>query len=67
MPAPELRKMLDLWLDAGADLGNHTKSHVSFYKTPLEKFEREVIDGEPVTRAALARAEKSSNTSGTRF
>lgn len=54
MPAPELRKILDLWLDAGAELGNHTKSHVSFYKTPLEKFEREVIDGEPVTRAALA-------------
>jgi peptidoglycan-N-acetylglucosamine deacetylase len=54
LPAPELRKILDLWLDAGADLGNHTYSHANFYKTPLAEFEKEVIDGEPVTRAALA-------------
>ncbi|HEV1288242.1 MAG TPA: polysaccharide deacetylase family protein [Bryobacteraceae bacterium] len=54
IPAPELRKILDLWLDAGADLGNHTYSHPNFFTTPLEQFEKEVIDGEPVTRAALA-------------
>lgn len=54
MPAPELRKILDLWLDAGAGLGNHTLSHANFFTTPLDKFEREVIDGESVTRAALA-------------
>jgi len=53
-PAPELRKILDLWLDAGADLGNHTYSHPNFFTTPLEQFEKEVINGEPVTRAALA-------------
>jgi peptidoglycan/xylan/chitin deacetylase (PgdA/CDA1 family) len=59
IPAPELRKILDLWLDAGAELGNHTYSHPNFYKTPLETFEQEVIDGEPVTRAALeARGKK---------
>ena len=59
MPAPELRKILNLWLDAGADLGNHTYSHANFYKTPLEKFEQEVVSGEPVTRAALeARGKK---------
>ncbi len=59
LPAPELRKILDLWLDAGADLGNHTYSHANFYTTPLESFEREVIAGEPVTRAALeARGKK---------
>ena len=54
IPAQELRKILDQWLDAGADLGNHTYSHASFFTTPLEQFEKEVIDGEPVTRAALA-------------
>jgi peptidoglycan/xylan/chitin deacetylase (PgdA/CDA1 family) len=54
IPAPELRKILDLWLDAGADLGNHTYSHPNLFATPLEQFEKEVIDGEPVTRAALA-------------
>jgi peptidoglycan/xylan/chitin deacetylase (PgdA/CDA1 family) len=59
MPTPELRKILNLWLDAGADLGNHTYSHASFFKTPLDKFEQEVIDGEPVTRSVLeARGKK---------
>jgi peptidoglycan-N-acetylglucosamine deacetylase len=59
LPAPELRKILDLWLDAGADLGNHTATHPSLFSTPLEKFEQDVIDGEPVTRAALeARGKK---------
>jgi peptidoglycan/xylan/chitin deacetylase (PgdA/CDA1 family) len=53
IPALELRKILDQWLDAGADLGNHTYSHPNFFTTPLEQFEKEVIDGEPVTRAAL--------------
>ena len=54
LPAPELRKILNLWLDAGAELGNHTFSHADFSTTPLEKFEQEVIDGEKVTKAALA-------------
>jgi peptidoglycan/xylan/chitin deacetylase (PgdA/CDA1 family) len=59
LPAPELRKILDLWLDAGADLGNHTYSHADFSTTPLADFEQEVIRGEPVTKAALAaRAKK---------
>jgi peptidoglycan/xylan/chitin deacetylase (PgdA/CDA1 family) len=45
---------LRVWLDAGMELGNHTYSHKSFYRTPLAAFEREVIDGEPVTRRLLA-------------
>lgn len=45
---------LRAWLDAGLDLGNHTFSHKSFYNTPLAAFEREVTDGEPVTRRLLA-------------
>jgi peptidoglycan-N-acetylglucosamine deacetylase len=54
LPAAELRKILDLWLDAGAELGNHTFSHADFSTTPLENFAQEVIDGEKVTKAALA-------------
>jgi peptidoglycan/xylan/chitin deacetylase (PgdA/CDA1 family) len=45
---------LRAWLDAGLDLGNHTYSHKSFYRTPLAAFEREVTGGEPVTKQLLA-------------
>jgi peptidoglycan/xylan/chitin deacetylase (PgdA/CDA1 family) len=50
---------LRAWLDAGLDLGNHTYSHKDFYNTPLVAFEREVIDGEPVTRSLLAERGKT--------
>lgn len=45
---------LRAWRDAGLELGNHTYSHKSFYRTPLAAFEQEVVNGEPVTRALLA-------------
>ncbi|MBX7218647.1 MAG: polysaccharide deacetylase family protein [Blastocatellia bacterium] len=46
-------KALKLWLGAGYELGNHTYSHPYFFKTPLEKFEQEVLQGEPVTKELL--------------
>jgi peptidoglycan/xylan/chitin deacetylase (PgdA/CDA1 family) len=46
--------VLDLWLDAGLELGNHTYSHKSLNTTPLEEFERDVVEGETVTRGLLA-------------
>jgi peptidoglycan/xylan/chitin deacetylase (PgdA/CDA1 family) len=46
--------ILSLWLDAGLELGNHTYSHKSLNSTPLETFERDVVDGETVTRGLLA-------------
>jgi peptidoglycan/xylan/chitin deacetylase (PgdA/CDA1 family) len=45
---------LRVWLDAGMELGNHTYSHKSLYRTPLAAFEQEVIDGERVTKRLLA-------------
>ncbi len=54
MTPRELRAVLDLWLDAGADLGNHTYSHADLSRTPVAEFEAEITRGEPVTRAALA-------------
>ena len=53
MPS-ELRKVLDMWLDAGADLGNHTYSHADLSHTPVAQFEADLTRGETVTRAALA-------------
>jgi peptidoglycan/xylan/chitin deacetylase (PgdA/CDA1 family) len=46
--------LLKMWTDAGLELGNHTYGHPSLYKMPLEAFQKQVVDGEPVTRQLLA-------------
>jgi peptidoglycan/xylan/chitin deacetylase (PgdA/CDA1 family) len=46
--------LLRRWLDAGVELGNHTYSHNSLNRTPLEEFEADVVRGETVTRRLLA-------------
>jgi peptidoglycan/xylan/chitin deacetylase (PgdA/CDA1 family) len=45
---------LRLWIEAGLELGNHTYSHPSLNRLPLEEFEADVVRGEPVTRSLLA-------------
>jgi peptidoglycan/xylan/chitin deacetylase (PgdA/CDA1 family) len=47
-------KSLELWLDSGFELGNHTFSHVSLNRAGLKVFEDDVIQGESVTRLLLA-------------
>ncbi len=49
----ELRKILDLWLDAGAQLGNHTSSHIDFNTTPVAEYEQEILKGEAVVKQAV--------------
>jgi peptidoglycan/xylan/chitin deacetylase (PgdA/CDA1 family) len=46
--------VLKMWVNAGCELGNHTYGHPSFYRTPLDAFQKQVVDGEPVTRSLLA-------------
>lgn len=48
--------LLQHWIDAGIPLGNHTYSHPSFQRTPLNDFEDETIRGEVVTRALMQSA-----------
>ena len=48
-------KALNLWLDYGFELGNHTFSHFSLNKVTLPAWEDDVIRGETVTRILLAR------------
>jgi peptidoglycan/xylan/chitin deacetylase (PgdA/CDA1 family) len=50
---PRRVALLRQWLDAGLELGNHTFSHVDFHSTPLDAFERQVLDGETVTKRLL--------------
>jgi len=49
-----LLEVLGLWLDAGADLGNHSYSHPNINHVPLADFTADITRGEPVVRAALA-------------
>ena len=49
-----LRQILDLWLDAGADLGNHSYSHLNINDVPLEQYTADIVKGEAILRAALA-------------
>ena len=49
-----LREVLELWLDAGADLGNHSYSHLNINNVPLEEYTADVTRGEPLVSAALA-------------
>jgi peptidoglycan-N-acetylglucosamine deacetylase len=52
--AEGLRQILDLWLDYGADLGNHSYSHPNIDDIPLDRYTADIVKGEPVLRAALA-------------
>lgn len=47
-------KALEMWLDDGFELGNHTLSHTSLNKAGLQAWEDDVIQGEPVLRLLLA-------------
>ncbi len=47
-------KVLQMWLDYGFELGNHTFSHASLNQVGLKAWEDEVIQGESVTRLLLA-------------
>lgn len=47
---------LSAWTRAGMPLGNHTRSHWDVNDTPIEKYERDILDGEPVTAGLRVRA-----------
>jgi peptidoglycan/xylan/chitin deacetylase (PgdA/CDA1 family) len=45
--------LLQQWVDAGLELGNHAYSHPDLNRMPLEEFQADVIKGEVVTRRLL--------------
>ncbi len=46
--------LLETWLDAGMDLGNHSYSHLSLNDTPVETYIADVARGDDVTSKLLA-------------
>jgi peptidoglycan/xylan/chitin deacetylase (PgdA/CDA1 family) len=49
-----LQSLLKLWLDAGAELGNHTFSHVDIDATTVDAYEADIVRGEAVTSKLLS-------------
>src|SRR5262249_40786963 len=57
--ADELRTILNLWIDAGAELGNHTWSHVDLNTTSSADYEVEITRADAALRLILeARGKK---------
>lgn len=54
-----LPRLLNVWLGAGIDLGNHTFSHINPHRNSAEAWLADVDAGAPYTRAALARRGKT--------
>jgi peptidoglycan/xylan/chitin deacetylase (PgdA/CDA1 family) len=47
------------WLDAGAELGNHSHSHLGFQGTPLERYQDDVLLGDLFPRLLMAEREQA--------
>jgi len=47
--------LLQMWLDAGLELGNHTFAHTDLHATPTATFDADVIRGERATAKLLRR------------
>jgi peptidoglycan/xylan/chitin deacetylase (PgdA/CDA1 family) len=53
---PRRVALLQQWIDAGFDLGNHTFSHPDLHRVDVAAFEQDVVKGDVVTRRLLAQA-----------
>ena len=51
-------RLLQLWIDAGFELGTHTYSHGDLHAMPLDEFQADVVRGEAATSKLLAASGK---------
>lgn len=54
-----LPRILNVWLDGGLDLGNHTFSHINIHRTTAETYLADVDAGAPIVRNVLEARGKS--------
>ena len=52
-PAVEEIELLEMWIEAGLELGNHTYSHRSLNRFELEDYKDDVTKGEEITRGLV--------------
>lgn len=57
--APHRVQWLRDWLAAGIELGNHTYNHNGLHQTPIETYERSILDGERVLRPLMAEFDRA--------
>ncbi|MEZ5308141.1 MAG: polysaccharide deacetylase family protein [Pyrinomonadaceae bacterium] len=58
-PDPLQVGYLKSWLDSGADLGNHTFSHLSLHRNSVADFTAEILSGEKITRELMSERGKT--------
>lgn len=51
-------ELLNLWLKAGLELGNHTYSHPSFHKVDTSTYFNDILKGQEITDSLLAASNK---------
>jgi peptidoglycan/xylan/chitin deacetylase (PgdA/CDA1 family) len=49
----ERRAVLEMWPEAGFELGNHTFSHINMNRAPLSDYRDDIVRGETLTRMML--------------
>lgn len=49
-----LKELLNMWIEAGAQLGNHSFSHPEINAVPLDVYTRDIVRGEEPLRSVLA-------------
>lgn len=55
----DLRRILDMWLDAGAGLGNHTWAHADLNRTSVPDYEHQILEADTFLRPLVeARGKK---------
>jgi peptidoglycan/xylan/chitin deacetylase (PgdA/CDA1 family) len=55
----DLRRILDLWLGAGAELANHTWSHADLNRVPVAQYEQDILKADAFLRPIIeARGKK---------
>jgi peptidoglycan/xylan/chitin deacetylase (PgdA/CDA1 family) len=57
-PSEAQISLLELWLDRGFDLGNHSYSHISIDNVTLDEYKADVLRGEEITKELMQKRGK---------